>query len=254
MHTGNKKLIEKLVNKNIIEKVANALGVNCPLPETLNLMAEKGCLKLPDENHKYEKLCIDLRGFSDKKKKEVQDAFFTLGYTWRGTIDEDYPYLDNVALYMTVPNINMTEEPSGQLFFSRRPNHGDDYTPYLISYDALMNKAYGGFGKSSLQDLDVIVLRSGLKLEVHFTVMIHMRNNGFNKYGFSTFVENTVVSLDYYDEELRNIEDPAGDIIKVYRDGVEMFNREEKEEDGKAKRLAKIEELKRTIRELEDMS
>lgn len=210
-----------------------------------------------DAKHKYEKLCIDLQGFSNEKRREIQDAFFELGYAWRD-MGTNYDHL-NASFYLTVPNAQ--EEPIGNLYFDNRRwttdvGISESLAPYLISYDALMKKAYGGFGKSILQDRDVVILRSGFQLEVYKNLMIHMRHRGFNKYGFSSFSENTVVSLDHYDEELRNIQAPSssGDIIKVYRDGVEVYNRKEKEEDGKAKRLAKIEELKRTIKELEDMS
>ena len=68
-----------------------------------------------------EKLCIDVRGFSEEKKKRVQDAFFELGEGWilggknhkcYNSDVENYSLEDNGVLYRDstlIPNITYPE-------------------------------------------------------------------------------------------------------------------------------------------------
>lgn len=81
-----------------------------------------------------EKLCIDVRGFSEEKKKRVQDAFFKLGLKWPGGCMYKWFGADRYG------NVYEDGNAMGDLRFG----HGDmseQQRKYAITYPELMRKA-----------------------------------------------------------------------------------------------------------------
>lgn len=93
-----------------------------------------------------EKLCIDVRGFSDEKKKRVQDAFFELGIKWAdGCV---YQYLGADQYGNVYPG---GDAAIGQLMWCRGATI-EQQLKHAITYTDLMRKA--GLDES---DPDVII-------------------------------------------------------------------------------------------------
>lgn len=81
-----------------------------------------------------EKLCIDVRGFSDEKKRRVQDAFFELGYGWDDGCT--YQYL-GAGRY---GNVYRDGDASGTLL-NGYVDMSEQQREYAITYAELMCKA-----------------------------------------------------------------------------------------------------------------
>lgn len=91
-------------------------------------------MKLTNGRKTMEKLCIDVRGFSEEKKKRVQDAFFALGIEWAG--DKGYANL-HAGRY---GNVYRDGERGKYLMFGNR-DISEAQKPHEVTYTQLMQKA-----------------------------------------------------------------------------------------------------------------
>ena len=102
---------------------------------------------------------IDVRNMTEQEKKDVQNAFFMLGYTWY--FGQQYEWL-SAKSYFTYPNGSLTASLNNKdyvSYFNEHQNKG-------ITYKELMTLAYGDntmkeFTKSELKDGMVVKLRGG---------------------------------------------------------------------------------------------
>ena len=92
-----------------------------------------------------EKLCIDVKGFSEEKKKRVQDAFFELGFEWY-TFGKSHRFL-HANKYT---NIDLLVADRYLMHSSGTISHGE--SEFEITYPELMRKA--GMDESDPDELN----------------------------------------------------------------------------------------------------
>ena len=115
---------------------------------------------------------IDVRHMTEQEKKDVQNAFFMLGYKWRGS-EATYKHLDKPFYFAEVGTILYCD--AAEYFF----NDKDCEDNKVITYKELMTLAYGdnmmntqkaAFTKSELKDGMFVRLSNG-------NIYIHTKGN-----------------------------------------------------------------------------
>lgn len=179
---------------------------------------------------------------TEQEKKDVQKAFFEMGYKWRGR-ESTYQELDKPFYFAEGHNILYC---SGADYFF---NHKDCEDNKEITYKELMTLAYGEdtmstqkeFTKSELKDGMVVVYRDGDERYV---------------FGDTLFLlhEGLGAQLYRFNEDLTHLEYETMDIVEVKYMGESLWKRSEQTEQQKqlAELKAAQEQLLLQAKEISD--
>lgn len=112
---------------------------------------------------------IDVRYMTEQEKKDVQNAFFKMGYRWYGNSDK-YTQLSAISYYAYLNRSLTADGVDGHNDYKDYVNYFNEHQNTEITYTELMTLAYGEdmmntqtkeFTKADLKDGMVVKLRGG---------------------------------------------------------------------------------------------